>query len=407
MWFFYIFIFSVLLLGSFKVGPFSLRVYMVLLMMGYLLLTSQKKANYRIPNKFLRVFLLYIVVTGMILSLTGEYQEYGFTNLCLAFYLPCFVTVAAINRFIDTKESFIRMMWFIVGLIFINCIVTQLQYHGIVAGKLIAMALSTSLEVQTTIMSDNDIDASLLMGEGLPIGLFGFVFTNANYSATFGVIPLFTYFLYESNTKVRIASLFILLVCVYNCFMIQERTAFFGLSVMAAYLLYKNGRNKSTKTMLLFVLAIFILPSVMSSGLGRLTEFSAKEDSRNQVWTLCFSFIGDHLLLGGPVAYSRLSEIAPHNYFLIALITSGLIGGIIAITLYIKSSMNAIQLFMGRTSPYTKVMAASVIIYAFGCLFHNASIITGDTLFFILYALMIKCSLMENEFENENTMLYR
>lgn len=408
MWFFYIFLFSVLLLGSFKLGPYSFRVYMVLIMMFYLLF-SREKVNFKISNKFMKVFLLYIVVTGLVLISIGEFQDYDYINLCLAFYLPCFVTVSAINRFIDSKHALIQLMWFLIVLIFFNCIITQLQFNGFILGKVIAMALTTSMDVEANILYDNDIDSSLLRGEGLPVGIFGFVFTNANYSSTFGIFALFLYDYYNRNKLIQAFFLLVLGLCIYNCYLIQERTAFFGIIAASVFILLKNIESKNIKIVfisLLVIMLIVLLPSFWNAdSLGRLAEFNTKEDTRNDIWTKCFYFLSENFLTGGPVAYSKLSEIAPHNYFLNALITSGFIGGSIAIYLYIISSIKATVYTLKCKSNYTRIVAASVCIYALGSLFHNASIISGDTLFFILYAILLKTYLINHD--SENTMLYR
>lgn len=408
MWFFYIFLFSVLLLGSFKLGPYSCRVYMVLIMMFYLLF-SKKEVNFKISNKFMKVFLLYIVVTGLVLLSIGEFQDYDYINLCLAFYLPCFVTVAAINRFINSEHALIQLMWFLIVLIFFNCIITQLQFNGFILGKVIATALTTSRDVEANILYDNDIDSSLFMGEGLPIGIFGFVFTNANYSSTFGIFALFLYDYYNRNKFIQAFFLLVLGLCIYNCYLIQERTAFFGIIAASVFILLKNIESKNKKIVfisLLGIMLIVLLPSFWNAdSLGRLAEFNIKEDTRNDIWTKCFDFLSENFLTGGPVAYSKLSEIAPHNYFLNALITSGFIGGSIAIYLYIISSIKATIYTLKCKSNYTRIVAASVCIYALGSLFHNASIISGDTLFFILYAILLKTYLINHD--SENTMLYR
>lgn len=408
MWFFYIFLFSVLILGGFKIGPYSIRVYMVLIMMMYLLLTKTK-VKFQISYKSMKVFLLYIVVTGLVLLFIGEFKDYDYFNRCLAFYFPCFVTVAAINRFIDTKQSLLHLMWFLVLLIFVNCIITQLQFNGLMLGKVIAMALNTSMDVQANILYDNDIDSSLLMGAGLPIGIFSFVFSNANYTATFGILALYLYDYYNRNKFIQAFLLLVVGLCIYNCYMIQERTAFFGIIAASIFILNKNIDRKNLKIVFIFLLILMLfifLPSIWNAeSLGRLVEFNSKEDTRNEIWSKCFTFISENFLMGGPVSYSKLTEVAPHNYFLNAIITSGIIGGSIAIYLYISTTLKAAKYTISGKSHFIRTTAASVCIYAFGCLFHNASIISGDTLFFVLYAILLKTVLINHE--SENTMLHR
>jgi len=340
----------------------------------------------------------------------GEFNDYGFDRQILAFYLPCFVMYYAIMYFIKDKKRFNITIYFLLAIILFNCIVTQLQFYGNPIGKLIAVALTSSTDVRANIISDNDINTDLLFGQGIPIGVFGFVFSNANNTATIGLMSLIVYF----NTRKRIlryGSLGLLFLCAFNCFLIQERTAFFSMAMMATYLLYKEYDKK--KRIFLFVLIliglIFVLPSFWDSdSMGRLTDFDLKEESRIDVWALAFDFIITHPLWGGPVAFEKISSVAPHNYFLNAFITCGLIGGLLAIILFFRTTIYAVRNLFNNRSITTQVLAGSYCLYSAGCLFHNASLISGDTLVILLYALFLKNISLNKQVEtNENSVLHR
>jgi O-antigen ligase len=107
-----------------------------------------------------------------------------------------------------------------------------------------------------------------------------------------------------------------------------------------------------------------------------------------------------HPILGGPILYSSLyPDMPPHNYFLTAFINSGLVGGFVATILYFWVVRDSIKILL-RPNPSGALLlatAAGVMIYSVNSLFHNQSIISGDTLFFILYPLMKKVDIIEKK----------
>lgn len=68
-----------------------------------------------------------------------------------------------------------------------------------------------------------------------------------------------------------------------------------------------------------------------------------KEDVRGAMWGDVLDFVIENLFLGGPMLYSETFPIAPHNFFLNALIYGGLFGGICAIYLYVRMTLYALR----------------------------------------------------------------
>lgn len=407
---FLFYLFSSLLLGGFKVGPYSIRVYVTIIMMVYLLLCSRNKTFYTgDTNWFAKKYFVFLIFTFIAFLFNGEFYEYGFDKQILAYYLPCFVMLYSISYYITTERRFKITLFFLLAIIFVNCIVTQLQFIGNPIGKLIAVALTTSTDVQANIMYDNDINTELLFGEGIPIGIFGFVFSNANYSVTFGLLSLIVYFDFEKKIY-KYISLGLLVLCAFNCFLIQERTAFFTFVIMAIFLLYREFSPKQ-KIMLIFlvlVVLVYIIPTIWNNdSMGRLTDFDIKEDSRRDVWSLAFDYILVHPLWGGPEGFEKISKVAPHNYFFNAFITCGLIGGLLAIYLYFKTTFIAIKTLFNSKVFKIKIIAGSYCLYSAGCLFHNASLISGDTLVILLFVLLLRSKSLFKYKTNENSCLHR
>ena len=151
----------------------------------------------------------------------------------------------------------------------------------------------------------------------------------------------------------------------------------------------------------LFILLLFIvIPFVIESvDFGRLFEADKYEnDPRQKIWGYCLDFIGEHFMWGGPALFEKTYNLAPHNYFLGAFISSGLLGGVVATYIYIRVLLKSVPLFLGKHSMLVSSLAGAVLIYSAGSLFHNASVISGDTMFYIVYCLMLKSQIIEKRF---------
>lgn len=350
------------------------------------------KNKYKLSRRFIIFYFLFVLFSALALVLNGEYQDYDFTKLILANYLNCFVTYFAFDYFIKDSDKLNKTLLFFIIIIALDAIVTILQFIGNPIGKAIAIALTTVAEVRSDIADDHNINTSLLLGEAIPMGFFGYVFTNCNYLALFGIQTMG--FIKESNKIKRSLLILILLLCFYACFATQERMALFMFAMMTFFLFFTGSATKQSKVMVGSILAlaiVVVLPSLLlSDKLGRLTSADYKEDVRGEIWSYAFDFLKENLILGGPVAYSKKTDIAPHNFFLNVFIDSGLIGGLIAIYLYLYMTLQSVKIVLRKFSDVTRTLAASICIYGAVCLFHNASIATGDTSIFILYAAMLK-----------------
>lgn len=395
MFFFYFFLFASIILGTFNLGPFSIRVYMTVLMLFFLVLKITAKKSYKLPKPFIFTFFLYLIVTASVLSLNGEYEEYDFTKLFLARFLNCIVTYFAIDYFVKDESLLKKTIVFLIALITLNCIITILQYLGSPIGHAIGLLLITSSEVKADIEAT---DLNSLFSADLTIGLFNFTFINAMIIAVVGVLIVGLYGVTKKTTY-KVLLLGLLALFVFSCLATQGRTPFILFVIFSLYLFLKNGQNNlalSIVAALVIVVVLINLPSLIDSdSLGRILDSNKYEyDPRKVIWDDAMYFIGNHLLLGGPVSFLSVNPAGPHNYFLNAFITSGIVGGIIATFLFIIVCWQAFLALISKHSLILASLGASILIYMANTLFHNASMISGDTVFFVMYGLLMKASLI-------------
>jgi hypothetical protein len=392
----FFFLFAALVLGSYMVGPLSVRVYFSLLFFWVLFRSKLNKQPSRI-KEFTKLFNIFLIVTALTLLLNGEFMTSNFIKKFLAYYFPALLTIYGVSNYIKSFSDTRRILLFLLGVGVFTASVTWLQYFGVSAGTTIGMKFINVNQAQNDILETLDVVPSGgAYGSGMAIGIMGFAFTNACFISSVGAIPYVfrNYRFFYGSTYLVYAFIFLMLAA---CFMTQERSSFFSLLAIDLFLIggfYPSTGNGKNRFLLIFIAVVLLLfyKSLSGVDMGRLTEFSAKEDTRNAIWKECFAFLSKHWLLGGPVAYNRLNDsIPPHNYFLNEFINSGLIGGLLASYIYIRLWISTLRTAWRRNiSNETRTVACCLIVSLFYSLFHNATFAEGDVLQTLLCIMHIK-----------------
>jgi len=399
------FLFAALVLGGFMVGPLSVRVYFSILFCVVLFVTKLNTQPKEIRN-FTNIYNAFIIVTAITLLLNGEFVTSNFIKKFLAYYFPALLTVYGVSSYINNFSETRRILLLLGGIGILTSVVTCLQYFGISAGTDIGMKFINVGQAQNVIYENLDIATSGgAFGSGMAIGIMGFAFTNAYFISSVGVIPYLFHErrLFYGSTYLIYASVLLMIAA---CFMTQERSSFFSLIAIDLFLiggLFPAAENKKNRLILILlaIVAIFYYESLSGFDMGRLTEFSAKEDTRNAIWKDCLAFLSKHWLLGGPVAYDQYNNsIPPHNFFLSVFIKTGLIGGLIASYIYIRLWISSLMTITRKHIRIeTRTVACCLIVSLFYSLFHNATFADGDVLQVLLSIMHIKNLGFEKELQ--------
>lgn len=404
----YFFLFAALVLGGFMVGPLSVRVYFSVLFFLALLNFKTNALSFTVKN-FLKIYVCFIVVTTLTLLLNGEIVESNFLKKFLAYYFPALLTIYGVGSYICDFSTVKRLLGLLCGIGIVTSIVTWLQYFGNSFGTTIGLMFINSEQAHNDILDSLDmVESGGAFGSGIAVGIMGLVFTNSYFISSVGAIP----YLYKDYFKSSVYKFLIyalLLMMFFACFMTQERSSFFALLVIDFFLIGGFfSKAFSQKKIFLFIFLVLIsflfFDSFPSFDMGRLSEFSAEEDSRNAIWSDCLVFLSNHWLLGGPVSYDKFSHsVAPHNFFLTSLINSGLVGGLIAIYMYVKLSYSALRTIVKKhIRNETRIVACCLIISFLYSLVHNATFSEGDVLQTIFCILHLKTIEFENKFQLAN-----
>lgn len=408
-----LFIFSVLLLGSFHIGGISIRVLMAVLTIAYVCFHSESKQNIKLKKEPLAIYSIFLLVSLIVRilaeSITGVDEIAPFLKRILAYFFICYVSYWAVDKIVISSKALLQILSLLVAICFLNDFATLLQYQGNPIGLTLGAIFSTSEgEYMENLVSNFDRLDELNMP--MP-GIFGHAAINGYMCSSLGILSL--YFLIGSGRKYWIMGSILFLFALIGSFCCQERSGLGLLIIFSLYSLWKFNRKlfKYALPLCIFLGFIFFFNTIMtyitSDNLGRYSEMLTFESNRQHLIKNAIDFISRNYILGGEVSYGQQYGLVPHNFFLHAIIASGIIGALIVYYLFFYMLRDALRIIRKSKNGSTSYFyACGLSIYLLNGIFHTSSLISGDVLIWILYPLMLKGFLItKSKKDNENTVL--
>ena len=407
----YVFLLSSLLLGGYIVGPVSIRIYVSVVTMIYLIFAGYKFKFYKEVNYYIFFILLYFLA----LIMNGEISKVGFFKYFFGRYFICFVAIYVIHAAVNTRKSIHRAVFFMVIIGIINSIVTILQFFGN------SFALSIPSMLTPTVQQTDVIDFSVLMdtvaGGGVQ-GLFNSIVDNGYLAGLFAVLSLYLYEASRSKWQ-KLFYTVIMPILLFAVFLTQQR--FITLLVFAyyGYYLYKKNGIFFPVLMLLGLGVGYIAiesSGLSSNDLGRLNDLG--DEGRMKIYELGLIFIQENPLFGGQIKFGTMLTnnnfrvVSVHNFFLNAFIYAGIFGGTVLSILFFKMIGKILQKLTSPHSTASMAIGGAVLVYLLNSITHNSSLVTGEEIIWITYILYLKSLALDSSEEpkseyHENTLRYR
>lgn len=390
MWFYLLFLFSILVMGSFLLGPFSIRVYMTVIMLLYLMFIT--KASAKKIDKYVVTYIIFVLLMSLSMSMNGEAAEFGLLKWVLACHFVCIVAYVATRHFAESNsgEGMRAISIFFLVILLVDSITTIAQYNNIQWGWGLNMMLTAGRnEAVADFVSDGASSLDTMIGSARTPGIFGNVVGNAMFLGALGVIP-FT-LLRGSKFRTKVISVISIALSVVACFMCQERAGLIALLLSIFYLIFKMTNKKYI--LVLALLALIPIISTVNFGaydLGRFKDVSIRNDTRESIWNYFGMFFSENWLWGGPLKYQLLAGHLPHNFIFNAFVFGGLFGGIAVILLFTMIIVRGISNLINKYCSFrTVVFTVSLLAFLLQGFVHNASLVTGDIEIFLLLGLMV------------------
>lgn len=392
--FFLLFIVAILICGSIILGPFSLRIYMTVIMLFSLLFLKQpaKERLYKVRTDYISIFLVCITMLGIALLLNDGLIVFGFLNRCLAYYLVCIVAYFAVDRYVKNEGHFDKIVFVLSLIVLFDTVVTILQYQNNPIGWSLG-AIFSDVEEFATYLDEHD---SFLGVSKLP-GIFGHPVSNGFFLAV--ATPMLLTGIEKKNKLKALFYIGIIALSLLALIFLQQRAAFFLVLMFVAYhflkTIVKNPFRFIVPVGIIVILILYVIPSGGGDvELGRLS--TSDNSSRTRVWRRAFQVILENPLFGNPARYYQAAEYSAHNMLIDSLIDSGIFGFIPLSILVIKTVKDSAKITLKNNNLYARVFSYCVLISMAMGLFHNTSYLTGDVIIFITLALMFKSQLFTN-----------
>ena len=382
-----VFLFGWLSYSHIYIGPFTLNMLLAaILFLMNIAMDSRIK-----PDKTVVAYIVFILSLG-ITSVISHHSDY-FWGIFFRYYLVSLIGWKSTTIILSRKPDFSRYIIGVIVLIgILDAFVTMSQFTMMDSWyspieKLFGFQSYDDYEANTLTIS------SEVYTRFIP-GIFGNPVINGYYLAI--CVALSFYYVHRFN------SLFLFLVpslLFFGVFCCQERSALILSAVALIYLTYRYVVKLSrSKKILVFAILISVLAYVtiqlvsISNTFGlRYTSLGFDDTGRSQISKSTMTYLWENFLC--PNLIDQVAQVghAPHNLFLNAFIYGGLVSFVSIMYILIKQCRLAGAVIINKvynTNYILRIIVCAWIVFTLNGLVHNRSIVTGELICWILWAMM-------------------
>lgn len=393
----FVFLVASLFLNAFIIGPFSIRIYVSVLVFLIFIFKSTKFNS----NKEMLLYAFFIFFYWLALNMNGEISKVDFVKALMGSYFICFISFYVLYKSIINQKDINKIIIFLVFLGVLNAIVSTLQFNGNSEAYLFATVLTPTELLNERIEIYQRSESGLGIGV---IGLFGGIVKNGYLSSAFALLSLYMIVLYKSFFY-RITFVIISLFLLFSVFLTQQRFVTLLSLIMYLYFYYKYFNFR-------YISLVFIFPMVglsmwyfynlllESDSLGRLSNL--EDEGRENLYSKSFQFVIDNIFFGGQKRAANYLESAgltksSHNFFLNAFIYSGVFGAVFVINVYVRMIVKNVKAILEKNALQNPsfYISTAMIVYLLNSLTHNSSLVSGDENIWILFAMVVKSQAIE------------
>lgn len=375
-----IFFISQFLLGTIYVGPLSARNIMTLVMLFVCV-----KEGYCKIDKYFGCYLIYIAFYVLACGLTG-YLENAITK-CVAYYLVCFVAYQATKALILKYNAGNALVYTIIAIGIADAVLTIAQYFGN-SSAFAVFEFFKSKGTSEDILMYFDKRGSL-NGVVMP-GLIGGV-ANGYFLSAMCALAFF-----QKEASLKLYNIALALLFLVAIFMVQERTGTVVGFLLVCYLFFKQQKKKLNIWVILALIIAgttmlpFLIETIFNEG-SRYANLSFSDDTRSNYWGYVLEYMQMNPF-GSIYEYQSIYFMPPHNLILNSFVYAGIIGGpilLVLILIQLKTIIPIVMTRINRSNILPILFGLVYVAYTLNSVTHNASLMTGDSIFWISWAVVI------------------
>ena len=354
------------------------------------------RLSVRLPKAVFGLYILYILFFLLAANINGDaaLKESGMNSLMVNYLTSGFILIsisctASDNSFINRAVTLIA--WICLA----GAAVTVLQFQGVKLGWGIWFLFNGSTNEALQGIAENldktgsqDVVDSVFCPGLVPTQVY-----NGYFLCACGFAPLYK-FLAADKWKHRLFWGAGVALVIAALFCAQQRSAFFIFLMLMAVMCYTRYRFLTILSIIVVLIAVtWYMSSIPLEEFGRLLDF--EDNTRERIYSAGFDFLSGHWQWGGRAIFVRTTPhgLSAHNIVFNAFIYSGICGAICILAIYIIMLWQCIRTIwnnLGHRFGYPVVFACALLAYNLISFTHNNSLVTGEPIIFIFYALLLQ-----------------
>lgn len=376
-----LFLVSSLILGSQYIGFLSYRQLLSIVMLVFCL----KEYRGLWMEKSFRFFLGFVLFFCFTSVFSGFFSEC--IKVVVAYYLVAYIglwsTVISVQ-----KNNGMDCIHTIVAIGVIDAVVTILQSFGNPIA--LGVGLLFAPEEIENLMEKAD------QSEVLTVSISGIV--GQVYNGYLLMTSSILSFLYIKKYKVLLKYI-PFAICFIACFLCQQRFPFYVTILFVAFFLLQSFKQYSIGKKILFLIIVtFALCLIVP----KFVEFSNYHDlrysaigsdgtGRVEIYQFALNYITQNFFTANIFEFRELCGFSPHNILFNGLIYGGIIGFcflLVTFCVQLKKALGNVFASFNKNSYFIFFSSCAFLAFTANSLTHNASIITGDLLIWVLWGII-------------------
>ena len=381
---------SVMFSRSMLIGPISLRHVLAVVMFIYCIAIGGFKIDKF--TTWYSVFLVFYTLSNIITGYTTEVLMKLFGT-----YFSVIVLYMATKVMIQKYDGLNWIIFTLLTIAVIDSVVTIGQYYNNPIAKTISEFIRGD-DFDEELYED--FERRMAWRSIAVAGVLGAVL-NGYFLSAVCILGL-----YNIKGEPGIINWALFLFLAFALFLVQERSGlYFGLLCAFMYVFLTSVTNKKSIITIMLVLPIVLFliveygSSFVNLGDTRYFTQALNNGGRDELAAGGWAFIADHPL-GGIMEFHALGNRDSHNAVTNAFLFGGVFGGIVVLSIILAQLWAIIKILYKsyQQRRYSFALIVFSLMYldlALNSFFHNASLTTGNVLFFLVWGVIV--SLLEKE----------
>ncbi len=373
---------SMLFLGSYRLaGPITVRNVCSGFLLIYIFLNIPKISSDSVINSYLVFLLVYTFCT----LISGDLFETRHLYSLASRHLPCLLICLSFPILIKNNKDYSAFLMVIQLIFNINSVITILQFIGVPFAWTISTTINEGANEMLDKLTEYERSYDTNIGIAAMTGLFGSPVANGYFTASF--LPIAAYPIFQKKRKGKIISAIIIVLAFIASICIQQRMCFIAIALLILYAIFRYLKLVYIIGALVILLigVTFFNFGTEAIELGRLTDMT--DNSRSRIFQAFLEFVNSpDVFFGNYHDYTR-HAVDQHNCFTDVIVRGGIITFVPFIILLVRVVKTLVQSYKKNIGLTPIVLGCTI--YLFYSLTHSDGIHSGDTMFWIMYAIII------------------